>query len=56
MRQFGYTQTISGHPIVSDPPTLTRRHMNDMFDDYESRLIPEEAQSIIAPTNGATWT
>ncbi|XP_050897899.1 uncharacterized protein LOC127104788 [Lathyrus oleraceus] len=39
MRKFGYTQTIPKHPVVSTPPTLTCRQMNDMFDDYESHLV-----------------
>ncbi|XP_050897988.1 uncharacterized protein LOC127104888 [Lathyrus oleraceus] len=43
MRQFGYTQTIPRHPIVSTPPALTCRQIDDMFDDYESHLVLEEA-------------
>ncbi|CAL5187902.1 unnamed protein product [Lathyrus oleraceus] len=50
MRQFGYTQTIHRHPVVYVIPDLTRRHMDDMFDIYESHLVPEEARSTIAPS------
>lgn len=35
--------------LVFASPTLTRRHMDDMFDDDENHLISEEARSIIAP-------
>lgn len=51
IRQFGYTQTILRHLVVSAPSVLTRRQMDDMFDDYESHLVPEEAQSTIAPSD-----
>ncbi|XP_050889925.1 uncharacterized protein LOC127095253 [Lathyrus oleraceus] len=46
-RQFGYTQTIPKHPGVSAPPATTHRDMDAMFDDYQSHLVPEEAQSTI---------
>ncbi|XP_050919052.1 uncharacterized protein LOC127136550 [Lathyrus oleraceus] len=49
--QFGYTQTIPKHSVVSAPHVLTHRQMDDMFDDYESHLVLEEAQSTIAPTD-----
>ncbi|XP_050878066.1 uncharacterized protein LOC127081880 [Lathyrus oleraceus] len=48
MWQFGYTQTIPRHHVIFVPPTLTRIQVDDMFDDYESHLVPEEAHSIIA--------
>ncbi|CAL5185273.1 unnamed protein product [Lathyrus oleraceus] len=51
MRNFGDTQTIPRHPIVSVPLALTRRQMDDMFDDYESHMVPEEARSIIVPSD-----
>lgn len=51
MQQFDYTQAIPRHLVVSAPPTLTRRQMDEMFDDYESHLVPEEAQSTIAPSD-----
>ncbi|XP_050889784.1 uncharacterized protein LOC127095089 [Lathyrus oleraceus] len=51
MRKFDYTQTIPRHPNVSSPPALTCRQMGDIFDDYESHLVLEEAQSTIAPSD-----
>lgn len=53
MLMFGYTQIIPRYHIVSAPPTFTRRHMYDMFDDYERHLIPEEARSTINGVIGA---
>ncbi|XP_050902773.1 uncharacterized protein LOC127115222 [Lathyrus oleraceus] len=47
MRQFSYTQTILRHHVVSASPALKRRKIDDMFDDYESHMVPEEAHSII---------
>lgn len=47
MRHFGYTQIIPRHPVVSTPPTLTRIQIEDMFDDYESHLIPEKARATV---------
>lgn len=47
IRQFGYTQTIPKHPVVSAPSTLTRGEINVMFDDHASHLVPKKAQSII---------
>lgn len=46
-RQFGYIQTIPRHLVVFAPPAMTQRDMNDMFDEYLSRLVLEEARSII---------
>lgn len=46
MRQFDYTQTILKNSIVSTH-ALTHKHIDDMFDDYESHLVLEEAHSII---------
>ncbi|XP_050890161.1 uncharacterized protein LOC127095527 [Lathyrus oleraceus] len=51
MRQFGYTQTIPRHHVVSAPPALTYRQINDMFADFESHLVSEETRSIIAVNN-----
>ena len=48
MRKFGYTQTIPIHPIIFAHPSLTRRQMNVMFDDYLNHLVQDEARSIIA--------
>ncbi|XP_050876949.1 uncharacterized protein LOC127080681 [Lathyrus oleraceus] len=53
IRQFDYTQTILKHPIVSTPPALTRRQMDDMFDDYESHLVLEKAQNTIVPSDSS---
>ncbi|CAL5194313.1 unnamed protein product [Lathyrus oleraceus] len=39
MRQFGYTQIIPRHPVVSAPPAMTHRDMDAMFDDYLSHLV-----------------
>ncbi|CAI8615467.1 unnamed protein product [Vicia faba] len=49
MCQFGYTQTIPQGPVVSAPPLVKGRDMNALFDDYENHLVPDEAQSTIAP-------
>lgn len=54
MRQFGYTQTIHIHHIVSVPPAMTRRDMNDMFDDYLSHMVTKETQSTIVESEWAT--
>lgn len=51
MQQFGYTQTILRHPVIYVPPALTRRQIDDMFADFESHLIPEEAHSILVVNN-----
>lgn len=51
MRHFGYTHTISGHSVVFVPPTLKRRQIDDIFDDYESHLVPDEAWSILVVSN-----
>ncbi|CAL5208827.1 unnamed protein product [Lathyrus oleraceus] len=48
MRQFNYTQTIPRHHVFSTSLALTRRHVDVMFDDYESHLVSEEAHSTIA--------
>lgn len=47
MLQFRYTQTIPKHPDVSAPPALTHIQVDDMFDDYESHLVSEEAWATI---------
>ena len=49
MHQFGHTQTISRHSVLSAPPTMKRREMDEIFDDLESYLVPEEAKSTVAP-------
>ncbi|CAL5198776.1 unnamed protein product [Lathyrus oleraceus] len=51
MRWFDYTRTILRHHVVYASLVLTRRQMNDMFDDYESHLVPEEARGIIAESD-----
>ncbi|XP_050895966.1 protein MAINTENANCE OF MERISTEMS-like [Lathyrus oleraceus] len=51
MRQFYYTQTIPRHPVVSAPSALTRRQIEDMFDDYESHLVPKEERASIAESD-----
>lgn len=51
MRQFGYTQTIPRHLVVSAPPTLTHIQIEDMFDDYESHLVSDEACATIAESD-----
>lgn len=51
MRQLRFTQSIPRHPVVSAPPTMTRRVMDVMFDDYLSHMVPEETQSIIAESD-----
>lgn len=35
----------------SAPPALTRRQIKGMFDDYESHLVPEEAQTTISESD-----
>lgn len=35
------------HPVVSAPPSLTRREMNSIFDDYLSHLVLKEVRSTI---------
>lgn len=47
IRNFGYTRSIPKYLVVSVPPALTHRQVNDMFDDYHSHLVPEEARIII---------
>lgn len=42
IRQFDYTQTILRHHVVSASPALTHRQIKDMFDDYESHMVPDE--------------
>ncbi|XP_050878282.1 uncharacterized protein LOC127082097 [Lathyrus oleraceus] len=51
MWQFGYTQTIPKHLVVSAPLALTRRQMDAMFDDYESHLVPEETHSTMTESD-----
>lgn len=51
MRKFDYTQTIPRQPVVSSHPALTRRHIKDMFDDYESHLVPEKTQDTISESD-----
>ncbi|XP_050875986.1 uncharacterized protein LOC127079651 [Lathyrus oleraceus] len=51
MRKFGYTQIILRHPIVYAPLALIRRHIKDMFDDYDSHMIPETAWATIAESD-----
>ncbi|KAI5416015.1 uncharacterized protein LOC127073444 [Lathyrus oleraceus] len=48
MRRFGYTHIIPRHHVVYAHSTLTCRQIDDMFDDYDSLLIPKEAHNIIA--------
>ncbi|KAI5401901.1 hypothetical protein KIW84_066387 [Lathyrus oleraceus] len=45
--QFGYSQTIPKHPVVYAPRAMTRRQIDDIFAEFESHQVPEEAQSII---------
>ena len=51
MRQFGYTQTIPRHPALFFPPAVKRKEMDEIFDDFENHLVPEEARSIVAPND-----
>ncbi|XP_050877097.1 uncharacterized protein LOC127080851 [Lathyrus oleraceus] len=51
MCQFSYTQTIPRDHVVFAPPALTHRQMDDMFYDYESHLVLEEAQTIMTPSD-----
>ncbi|XP_050874229.1 uncharacterized protein LOC127076587 [Lathyrus oleraceus] len=46
MRQFGYVQIIPRHSTVFPPPALTRRQIEEMFHDYESHMVSDEARTI----------
>lgn len=48
MRLFGYMHTTPRHPVVTSPPALTHRQIDDIFAYFKSHLIPGEAQSMIA--------
>ncbi|XP_050920270.1 uncharacterized protein LOC127137907 [Lathyrus oleraceus] len=51
IRNFGYTQTILKHSAIFAPPTMMRREMNAMFDDYLSHLVPKEAHNTITKSD-----
>ena len=49
MHQFGYTQMIPRYLVVCTPRTVKMREMDELFDDFENCLVPEEVRSTVAP-------
>lgn len=44
-------QCIPRDPSVSTPPTMRRKDMDDIFDDYVNHLVPDKALSTIVENN-----
>ncbi|XP_058756174.1 uncharacterized protein LOC131629401 [Vicia villosa] len=45
LRQFGYAETIPHDPTVSAPIAMTRRHLVEVFADWEHYMVHAEAQA-----------
>ncbi|XP_050877791.1 uncharacterized protein LOC127081590 [Lathyrus oleraceus] len=51
MPQFRYMQFVPRDSFDSVPPTMARRDVDVMYDDYLNHLVPDDTQGTLAPSD-----